>query len=109
MEQKITDRQRNAANWLAGAFAFVIGYILLDTGVTFFTIIGGILVVMGIILAVQSKKTEKIEIKKGMSASEVEAAMGEPKQIVTFGSKTNYKYDHMNVVLENNQVTDVEF
>jgi hypothetical protein len=44
-----------------------------------------------------------------MSPAQVTGAMGEPLKKVTFGQKALWTYKGMQVVFENDKVTDVKF
>jgi hypothetical protein len=48
-------------------------------------------------------------IEPGMSPAQVTGAMGEPLKKVTFGQKALWTYKGMQVVFENDKVTDVKF
>jgi Zn-dependent protease with chaperone function len=53
--------------------------------------------------------TKRTEIKAGMSAADVRAALGEPTAEVVFGAKTQWTYPGMTVVFVSEKVADVEF
>ncbi len=53
--------------------------------------------------------TKRTEIRTGMSADEVRAALGEPEAEVVFGAKTRWTYPGVSVVFEKGKVVDVKF
>ena len=53
--------------------------------------------------------TKRTEIKPGMTAAEVRAALGDPQAEVVFAGKTQWTYPDLTVVFVNGKVTDVEF
>jgi Zn-dependent protease with chaperone function len=53
--------------------------------------------------------TRRTEIKAGMTAAEVRAALGEPQAEVVFGGKTQWTYPGLTVVFASGKVTDVKF
>ncbi len=53
--------------------------------------------------------TKRTEIRPGMSAEDVRAALGEPEAEVVFGAKTRWTYPGMTVVFEKGKVVDVQF
>jgi hypothetical protein len=55
------------------------------------------------------KSTSETTIVPGMTPAEVTKAMGEPQKKVTVGQKSLWTYKGMQVVFENDKVTDVKF
>jgi Zn-dependent protease with chaperone function len=53
--------------------------------------------------------TRRTEIKPGMTAAEVRAALGEPQAEVVFGGRTQWTYPGLTVVFVSGKVTDVKF
>jgi len=53
--------------------------------------------------------TSDASIEPGMSPEDVEAEMGAPLRKVTFGTKTLWRYDGLEVVFEDGEVSDVKF
>ena len=53
--------------------------------------------------------TKRTEIKPGMTAAEVHAALGDPAAEVVFGGKTQWTYPALTVVFVDGKVTDVRF
>jgi Zn-dependent protease with chaperone function len=51
----------------------------------------------------------KKEIKPGMSAAEVRAMLGKPKEEVVFGAKSSWTYPAFTVIFEGGRVTEVKF
>jgi hypothetical protein len=51
---------------------------------------------------------EPVNIEKGMSVDDVEAAMGKPDKKVTLGTKQIYYYKDMKVIFINGKVSDVQ-
>jgi Zn-dependent protease with chaperone function len=49
------------------------------------------------------------EIKPGMTAAEVRAMLGKPKEDVVFGSKSSWTYPGFTVIFENGRVLEVKF
>jgi Zn-dependent protease with chaperone function len=52
--------------------------------------------------------TRRTEIKAGMAAADVRAALGDPTAEVVFGAKTQWKYPDLTIVFVAGKVTDVE-
>jgi Zn-dependent protease with chaperone function len=53
--------------------------------------------------------TKRTEIRAGMTAAEVRAALGDPTAEVVFGSKTQWRYPGVTVIFVAGKVTDVQF
>jgi len=51
---------------------------------------------------------EPVNIEKGMTPDQVEAAMGKPEKKVTLGSKVIYYYKDMKVIFLSGKVSDVQ-
>jgi Zn-dependent protease with chaperone function len=52
---------------------------------------------------------KRAEIRPGMTADQVRAALGDPEAEVVFGGKTQWTYPSLTVVFVNGKVTDVKF
>ena len=58
--------------------------------------------------AAEQPAAEPVNIEKGMTPDQVEAAMGKPEKKVTLGSKVIYYYKDMKVIFLSGKVSDVQ-
>jgi hypothetical protein len=58
--------------------------------------------------AAEQPPAEPVNIEKGMTPDQVEAAMGKPEKKVTLGSKVIYYYKDMKVIFLSGKVSDVQ-
>jgi hypothetical protein len=58
--------------------------------------------------AAEQPAAEPVNIEKGMTPDQVEAAMGKPEKKVTLGSKVIYCYKDMKVIFLSGKVSDVQ-